>query len=151
MSKALALIVEDSSILADFFAKALTDAGYKVEIVEDGEAALARLQQDAVPDLLLLDLNIPNVSGEKVLANIRADERFEGMRILVISGNATRAGQIRDKADLVLHKPIEYDLLRRMSRIFHPDYRSTNIFSNRQKPSGFKFHLINNAISTIKI
>jgi DNA-binding response OmpR family regulator len=132
--------------LANLFAKALTDADYEVEIVEDGQAALVRLQHDKVPDLLLLDLNIPNVSGEKVLANIRSDERFEGMRILVISGNATRAGQIRDKADLVLHKPIEFDELRRISRIFHPDYRSTNIFSNRQKPSGYKFHLINNTI-----
>ena len=151
MNKALALIIEDSSILANLYAQALTDADYEIEIVDDGQEALSRLQQGAVPDLLLLDLNIPNISGEKVLATIRSDERFEGMRILVISGSATRAGRIRDKADLVLPKPIEYDQLRRISRIFHPDYRSTNIFSNRQNPSGYKFHLISNTISTIKI
>ena len=145
MHKALALIVEDSSILANLFATALTDADYESVIVEDGQEAITWLQ-DSVPDLILLDLNIPNVSGEKVLASIRANERFAGTCILVISGSATRARQIHEKVDLVLHKPIEYHQLRRVSRIFHPDYQSPHIFSNRQKPSGYKFHLINNAI-----
>ena len=55
MHKALALIVEDSSILANLFATALTDADYESVIVEDGQEAITWLQ-DSVPDLILLDL-----------------------------------------------------------------------------------------------
>lgn len=130
MDKALALIVEDSTILASFFARVLAEAGYEVATVEDGQAALAYLREQ-VPDLVLLDLNIPNVSGEKVLAHIRSDERFAGTRVLVTSGNATRAGQIRDKVDLILHKPVEYQQLRRWSQILHPYFQSTHILSSR--------------------
>lgn len=128
MDKALALVVEDSSILAVYFAKVLSGAGYEVEIAEDGQTAMSLLQV-CTPDLILLDLNIPNISGEKVLANIRAEERFAETRILAISGSATRASQIWGKVDLILHKPVGYEELRRLSRVFHPDYRSTHILS----------------------
>ena len=133
MDKALAFIVEDSSILAIFFAKVLADAEYEVEIMTDGQEALTRLEglEGTVPDLILLDLNIPNVSGEKVLARIRSDKRFTDTRILVTSGNATRAGQLRDKDALILHKPVDYHQLRQLSAILHPFYQSTHIF-----PSG---------------
>lgn len=130
MDKALALVVEDSSLLAVYFAKVLSDAGYKVEIAEDGQVAMNWLKKN-VPDLILLDLNIPNVSGEKVLANIRIEKRFGATRILAISGSPTRASQIRDKVDLILHKPVEYKQLRRFSKVFHPFYQSTHIFPNR--------------------
>ncbi len=131
MEKALALVVEDSAVLAACFAEVLYDAGYKVEIAEDGQAAMNWLQT-TVPDLILLDLNIPNVSGEKVLAHIRTEEQFGATRILAISGSATRASQIRGKVDLIMHKPVEYETLRRLLRVFHPDYQSTHIFSHRE-------------------
>lgn len=130
MNKALALVVEDSSILAIYFSKVLVDAGYEVEIMADGQDAMVWLQ-DNVPHLLLLDLNIPHISGEKVLAHIRADERFAKTRTLVISGSATRARQVREKVDFILHKPIEYKQLSRLSKVFHPYYQSTHIFHNR--------------------
>jgi chemosensory pili system protein ChpA (sensor histidine kinase/response regulator) len=128
MNKAQALIVEDSSILGIYFSKVLADADYEVEIMADGQDAVAWLQEN-VPDLLLLDLNIPRISGEKVLAYIRADERFANTRTLIISGSATRARQVREKVDFVLHKPIEYRQLHRLSKVFHPYYQSTHIFS----------------------
>jgi CheY-like chemotaxis protein len=130
MDKALALVVEDSSILAVYFAKVLSDAGYEVEIAEDGQTAM-NLLQTCTPDLILLDLNIPKISGEKVLAYIRTEERFADTRILAISGSATRASQVRGKVDLILHKPVEYKQLSRLSKVFHPYYQSTHILPNR--------------------
>jgi CheY-like chemotaxis protein len=89
------------------------------------------LLQTYTPDLILLDLNIPNISGEKVLAYIRAEKQFADTRILAISGSATRASHVRDKVDLILHKPVEYKQLSRLSKVFHPYYQSTRIFPNR--------------------
>lgn len=130
MNKAQAIIVEDSSILAGFLATVLAEAGYEVEILDDGQAAWTRLQE-VVPDLILLDLNIPGLSGEKLLAKIRQDERLTAVRILVVSGNAARAGQMQSRADMILPKPVDYHQLHRLSRAFHPDYQSTHIFPSR--------------------
>lgn len=103
-------------------------AGYETEIVADGQLAQERLRQ-VVPDLVLLDLNLPFVSGEELLTQIRNDSRLDKTRVLIASADGTQASQIRERADLVLQKPIEYHQLLVLSAKFHPDYKSTNTLS----------------------
>jgi DNA-binding response OmpR family regulator len=123
MHKALALIVEDSDLLAEYFAQVLQAAGYETEIAEDGRLAQERLKE-IIPDIVLLDLNLPFVSGEHLLTQIRDDSRLDKTRVLITSANGTQAGQIGDRADLVLQKPIDYHQLRVLSAKFHPDYKA---------------------------
>lgn len=123
MHKALALIVEDSDLLAEYFAQVLQAAGYETEIAEDGRLAQERLKE-IIPDIVLLDLNLPFVSGEHLLTQIRDDSRLDKTRVLIASANGTQAGQIGDRADLVLQKPIDYHQLRILSAKFHPDYKA---------------------------
>ena len=123
MNQALAFIVEDSDLLAEYFAHVLQAAGYETEIAENGLIAQERLQE-IIPDIVLLDLNLPFVSGEALLAQIRDDSRLNKTRVIIASANGTHAGQLDDRADLVLQKPINYHQLLILSAKLHPDYKS---------------------------
>ncbi len=75
------LIVEDERSLVGMMALFLGEAGYEVAIAYDGESALRRMRAD-LPDLVLLDLGLPSISGEEVY---RAIEEH-GIPIVVVTG-----------------------------------------------------------------
>ena len=120
--KPLAYIVEDNKDTVVIFRGALELADYEVEVAYDGAVAQKRLTE-MVPDLLILDLHIPNVSGDIVLQQIRSDERLKDTRVFVATADANMAAQLRDQAELVLLKPIGFSQLKDLAKRFRPDYR----------------------------
>jgi len=118
--KPLAYIVEDSHDTVTIFRSALELAGYEVEAAYDGAVAQQRLKE-FVPDLIILDLHIPNISGDKVLQEIRSDERLKDTRVFVATADANMASQLRDQAELVLLKPIAFSQLKDLAERFRPD------------------------------
>jgi len=122
MNKALALVVEDSFHLAELFAHALTEAGFETEIINDGQLAMDRLKE-VVPAIVLLDLNLPNVSGETILSYLHTDVRLNQTRTLIATANGTHASQLDESADLVFVKPVAYQQLRELSSRLHPHNR----------------------------
>ena len=109
--KPLAFVIEDDEDIATIFAKAVEAADYEVEIIYLGDVAMKRLQE-TVPNIVVLDLNLPYVSGATILDTIRADERFHNTRIILATANYALAQSIEDHADLVLVKPITFSQLR---------------------------------------
>lgn len=107
MNASLALIVEDDEELAEIFDVLLSGIGFQTSIARDGRDALALLQSQT-PLLVLLDLNLPFVSGVEVLSYIRADERLSTTKVAVITANHYMAGEVQDRADIVLMKPIGF-------------------------------------------
>ena len=107
MSKLLALVIEDNVDQAEILAKSLQIAGFKTETINDGNAAVSRLGA-VVPDLVVLDLHLPGVSGTGILLKIRADARLAHTRVIVVSVEPETAGFLQDEADLVLVKPIDF-------------------------------------------
>lgn len=107
----LALIVEDDEDLSFIFAEALRAAGYEPEIVQDGQLALDRLASFR-PDVIVLDLHLPNVAGTDILKYIRSAEHLKGVRVLITTADARLAEQTDRTADFVLIKPISFSLLR---------------------------------------
>jgi|SRR5579859_1950500 len=101
----LAIVVEDDSGVGGVYVEALKQAGFTTELFTNGRAALARLAV-AVPDLVLLDLNLPVVSGETILQAIRDDSRLAATRIIITTGESHRAQELQSRADLVLVKPV---------------------------------------------
>ncbi len=81
------LLVEDSAPDAMLIRQALREAGVegKVEVVTDGEQALARLHRGAPPDLMLLDLNLPRKDGRAVLAEMRTDDALREIPVIVLT------------------------------------------------------------------
>jgi DNA-binding response OmpR family regulator len=111
MSDLFALIVEDETDLAIIFSKALQEAGFETQIVRAGDTALMWLSSTA-PQVVVLDLHLPRVSGEEVLEQIRADERLATTKVIIATADPRMAETLQDRADLVLLKPIGFSQLR---------------------------------------
>lgn len=112
-----ALIIEDDPDLIHIFARALELSGYQTSTVGDGEAAM-KLLAEVVPDIVVLDLHLPGVSGSKILQTIREDGRLSHTRVILATADYRTADDLRDAADLVLLKPISFKQLRDLSARF---------------------------------
>lgn len=119
MDKPVALVVEDTIELAEIFTRAIETAGFSVETCYTGEDALTKLAE-IVPDIALIDLHLPHISGEKIVDTIIADSRFKQTRVIVASADARLAESLRDKVDLVLVKPVNFIQLRELATRLNP-------------------------------
>jgi chemotaxis family two-component system response regulator Rcp1 len=82
------LMVDDSPADADLMRIALADGWPECElrVAVDGEQALAVIDEGPVPDLVLLDLNLPRLSGHEVLATLRAAGEPD-LRVVILSSS----------------------------------------------------------------
>lgn len=111
MSNPLALVVEDDEKLATIFSKAFEMAQFQVEIARDGQIALNQLAA-IIPEVVILDLHLPYVSGIDILHQIRQEARLAKCRVVIVTADLFRAEPLRTEADLVLIKPISFNQLR---------------------------------------
>jgi CheY-like chemotaxis protein len=90
------LLVEDSKFLRLATERALARAGYEVTSAADGEEAL-RMAREKLPDLILLDMLLPKVSGPDVLMALKKHSSTKAIPVVVITGmsqkNAVRLQQ----------------------------------------------------------
>jgi DNA-binding response OmpR family regulator len=115
VDKPTALVVEDNFDAAHIFTQALQAAGFEVELACAGRQALTILNS-AAPDLVILDIALPDVSGIDVLKTIRSASHLSKTRVIMATAFPRLAQKLRDGADLVLLKPIPYAKLRDLSR-----------------------------------
>lgn len=105
------LIAEDDAPLATFIAKAFKSEDHVTEIAASGEDALQRLQKGSF-DLLILDLNLPVVSGSEVLSKIRSENADIPILILTATDEvAERVSCLDAGADDYLTKPFLFSEL----------------------------------------
>jgi CheY-like chemotaxis protein len=78
------LLVEDSKVILRSNESALHKAGYEVICAEDGESAL-KLAQEKKPDLILLDMILPKMSGPEVLRHLKHDPKTAEIPVVVVS------------------------------------------------------------------
>jgi DNA-binding response OmpR family regulator len=110
MSKPIALIVEDEHDLSFLLAQVVKLAGYEPEVIHSGDVALERLSQ-VIPDLILLDLNLPKVLGTDILKHIRSEQRLLKVHVIVVTAYRHLAEATYEQADHVLNKPFNFDQL----------------------------------------
>jgi DNA-binding response OmpR family regulator len=79
------VIADDDPRLADMIGTALDGEGYKVVIGYDGQMAMQLLIQH-VPDLAILDVNMPMYSGIKILESIRSNPKLSQIPVIFLSG-----------------------------------------------------------------
>ena len=106
MDKPFALLIEDDRDVAALFRHVLDLAGYESESIMDGQEAMDRLAS-IYPDVVLLDLQLPNMSGVEILKRMRADERMKTIPVVVITAYAYYANSLPVKPDLFLLKPVD--------------------------------------------
>jgi CheY-like chemotaxis protein len=78
------LLVDDSKVIRRENVSALQKAGYEVIYAEEGESAL-KMAQEEKPDLILLDMIMPKMSGPEVLQNLKNNPETAGIPIVVVS------------------------------------------------------------------
>jgi signal transduction histidine kinase len=89
----LILIAEDDPAAAEMLQILLSNAGYRVRLAEDGQKALARLEEAPLPDALVLDWMLPEISGVDVCRRVR--ERWDplSLPILMVTAKADAASK----------------------------------------------------------
>lgn len=119
MERPFVLIVEDERDIAALFRHVMDLAGYRTEIVANGKLALERLA-NVKPDVVLLDLSLPGVSGVNVLQRMRIDERLKAVPVVVVTAYSELADNLAVEPDLVMLKPVSpvqlTDLVQRLAR-----------------------------------
>jgi CheY-like chemotaxis protein len=90
MARKRIIIIEDSGLIASIYRAKLQGYGHDIHVGADGEAGLALVNQ-LDPDLVVLDLGLPKMSGIEVLNHIREQSRFQDLPVLVLSGAYSRA------------------------------------------------------------
>ncbi len=84
-TNAFIYLVEDDSFISGMYQTKLKNMGYTVELAADGEVAWARLQQDPLPDLVLLDVVLPKKDGFEILEELRANERTKDLPVILLT------------------------------------------------------------------
>ncbi len=114
-----AFVVEDDADARELVRDALEGLGWRVDTATDGVDALAQIRH-AVPDLIVLDLRMPNVDGVAVLELLRSTEVGRRIAVVVTTGMAVDE-HVRALASAVLEKPYRMaDLLQTVVALTPP-------------------------------
>lgn len=81
------LLIEDDRFLRRAGEASLRQRGFAVTVAVDGQEGLAKVREE-IPDLILLDLLMPKLSGIEVLRALRADEATRKIRVLILSNSS---------------------------------------------------------------
>jgi CheY-like chemotaxis protein len=79
------LVVDDDPDARDFFVTVLEDHGFGTVTARDGNEALTRLEE-RIPDLVTLDVTMPEKSGVGVYRKLREEEAYTGIPVIIITG-----------------------------------------------------------------
>ena len=101
------LLVEDEYFTRDVLSLTLRRANFEVEVAENGQSALDYLKTH-IPDIVLVDLHMPIISGYEVINSIRSDDRLQNTMIVIITANpsAIRSPEAQI-ADVFMTKPLD--------------------------------------------
>jgi DNA-binding response OmpR family regulator len=106
------LIVDDEFGLAETMSDVLMTEGYEVSTALNGKMGLASIR-DRRPDLILLDVMMPIMSGPEMLAHLRADDAYRDIPVILMSAAApeTMVEELRPLIADFLQKPFTFERL----------------------------------------
>jgi DNA-binding response OmpR family regulator len=113
MSKKRVLVVEDEPDMAELVALRLRKEGYAVDVVHDGQAALTAIRS-AAPDLALVDIMLPGLSGTDLVMELRHDPATHNMPVVLMTAKGEEADIVmglRLGADDYITKPFSLTVL----------------------------------------
>lgn len=91
------LAIDDSRTMRSMLKAALSDAGFNVELAEDGLDGLDKLN-GIQPDAIITDINMPRLDGFGVIEGVRRDERFSTIPLLVLTTESAPELRMRAKS-----------------------------------------------------
>lgn len=103
------LIVEDNEFNRDMLSRRLLRKGFEVMVAEDGTGGI-RLAHTAHPDIILMDVSLPDIDGLEVTRQLKGDDKTRSIPIIVITAHAMvgdRQQSLEAGADDYHMKPVE--------------------------------------------
>ncbi len=111
------LVVEDEEDISELVCYNLQKAGYNYETAFSGEVGLKKIENN-LPDLVLLDIMLPNINGFEVLRRIRADDKYKNISVIMLTAKSSDSDVVKGLefgADDYIAKPFSPSVL--MARI----------------------------------
>ena len=140
MSSAAILLVEDDSTIAELLEYNLKNDGYEVRSFRDGQALFRTLPDLPPPDLFILDLMLPGMSGFEICAQLRRDPAHEWTPILMLTARSAESDKVRgldSGADDYLTKPFGMrELLARTHALIRRHRKTSLLQSAAQNEPG---------------
>ncbi len=108
------LVVDDSKLVTDIVKMRLEMYGYSVRLAYSGEEALACVD-DEVPDLMVLDVQMPGIDGYEVCRRLRDNPLLDDLRIIMLTSSDDKHSAFEAGVDDYLNKDV--DLLNLPNRV----------------------------------
>lgn len=116
------LLVEDNPQNRYLVTFLLENSGYDVVVAEDGEQALVAVEEH-VPDLILMDVQLPKLDGYEATRRIKADKRYSSIPLVALTAHSMKGDQGKALAagcDDYITKPVDAEhLLRRIDALLN--------------------------------
>jgi two-component system OmpR family response regulator len=108
------LVVEDNPSLASVIRKFLTLEGFLPRMVASRDEMVTEFRKSPLPDLMLLDIHLPDADGFEILATLRQHPALQRLPVILLTGRTTKEDVMRGLilgADGYITKPFEFDVL----------------------------------------
>ncbi|NNE85591.1 MAG: response regulator [Alphaproteobacteria bacterium] len=110
----LILVIEDNLSDSEILLRQLHQLGYRAEVTRDGEQGFKRACE-TVPTAIILDLELPGINGDRVIAAINADEQLRSVPVIISSADSEAGARMLQKgASDFLAKPTDRSALKAM-------------------------------------
>lgn len=109
-----AIVVDDEPTLAKFIQSYLSFEGFHVRLAGNRAEVIAEFRKPPIPDLILLDVMLPDADGFDILLRLRQHPALKNVPVIMLTGKATREAVIKglaSGADGYITKPFEADAL----------------------------------------
>lgn len=111
------LIVEDEPSIVFVLCELLRGQGYETVSASSGEEGLKKLKEKPVPDLVIIDLNMPGIKGKDVILFMRSDEELKDIPVIIITGSVYNTADFPAECtyQAILEKP--FDLNKMLQKV----------------------------------
>ena len=105
------VIIEDDKDVASFIELAVQNLGYETAVSYNGRTGLALIQETR-PDLILLDLHLPEINGDEILHLMRTSDELCSIPAIILTGeSAMLKPEVEEQANFTLVKPSDVRVL----------------------------------------
>ena len=109
-----ALVIDDDPNITTLVGRLLEDAGFAVRVAADRDQTVAALREPPLPDVVILDVMLPDVNGFDILKRMKSHPALKAVPVIMLTGEAKRESVVRGLgggADGYITKPFERDVL----------------------------------------
>ena len=114
------LVIEDQENIGIVLNLLLSDVGHSVDVVPNGKMGLERLYTEPQPEIVIVDINMPIMSGRQLVELMRSDIRLKNVSVIIISGSIPTPDIMPTKGSYqaFISKPFDLmDLLETVNRL----------------------------------